>query len=385
VESILAVIPVFNHGRTLRSVVEQTLARHPHVLVIDDGSTDNGCAELDGVSCRIISHPENRGKGAAILTAAAEAKAQGFTHIITLDADGQHSADDLPAFLDAIAATPHAVYIGARDFTVPNVPGASKFGREFSRFWLRVQTGWDVSDPQSGFRAYPVSLLTTIRFREQRYAFEIEVLAKAAWTGFPLRSLPISVYYPIAEERVSHFSKLHDNVAISLLNTRLTMRAMLPIPHRRVLEAADGSVSVRHPLRSLRLLLRNQATPSELALSAALGMLLGTLPLVGLHSISILLVAGYMRLNKICGLAVSQLCMPPLVPALCIEVGYYLRHGSWLTDISLETLGYQALDRLYEWVLGSLVVAPALAVCVAALVYALALLAQFGLAGVSHD
>ena len=206
-DNFLVVIPVYNHGATLRSVASGVLKQHPHLLVVDDGSTDGGAQTLSDLPCEVVVHEKNMGKGAAILTAAKKAEALGKTHIITIDADGQHAPEDLAVFFDALQEDENAVYVGARDFSVPNVPGSSKFGRQFSRFWLRVQTGWDVSDPQSGFRAYPVALLNNLKLSEPRYAFEIEVLAKAAWAGIPLKTVPISVYYPKPEERVSHFNK----------------------------------------------------------------------------------------------------------------------------------------------------------------------------------
>ena len=89
-----------------------------------------------------------------------------------------------------------------------------------------------------------------------------------------------------------------------------------------------------------------------------MGVFLGTLPLIGLHTITILLAAGFFRLNKLAALGTSQFCMPPLVPALCIETGYFLRHGKFLTEVSLQTLGYQGLERLFEWVIGSVTLAP---------------------------
>lgn len=382
----LVVVPVYNHGGTLRQVVEQTLTIHPHVLVVDDGSTDGGADTLAGLPCEIVRHPANRGKGAAILSGAAFARERGMTHIITLDADGQHDPADIPKFFPPITSEPTAIVVGARDFSVPNIPGSSRFGRKFSRFWLRVQTGCDVSDVQSGFRAYPVQVLEQLALGETGYAFEVEVLVKAAWAGFPLRDIDISVYYPEPDKRVSHFDKLRDNVRISLLNTRLTTRSMLPVPHRKYAVDGEGRVSVIRPLRSLRLLLADNATPRELALSGMLGMALGTLPLIGLHSISILFSAGYLRLNRICALAVSQLCMPPLVPALCIEAGYFMRHGRFLTEISMETLGHQVLQRLGDYVLGSVAMAPVLALLVAGPLYGLACLVQRSLKpGVRHE
>lgn len=378
-DRLLVVIPVYNHGSTLRTVVEGVLAHHPHVLVVNDGSDDMDPRLLDTLSVPVISHAENRGKGAAIRTGAREAARLGMTHIITIDADGQHDPADIPRFVAAIADNELAIVVGARDFTTANVPGSSRFGRKFSNFWLRVQTGIVLSDVQSGFRAYPLVILENLRFTEDRYSFEVEVLVRAAWAGFPLRDLDIAVYYPPREERVSHFRAFMDNLRISLLNTRLTIRAIMPVPHRKFGQDPQGRISPIHPVTSLRILLTDDATPLDLALACALGMILGTLPLIGIHSIAILLAAGWFRLNKIAALAASQLCMPPFVPAFCIEAGYAMRHGSLLTDISLQTLGYEAGQRIWEWLLGSLVLAPALGLLIGGAVYILARILAAGL------
>ncbi len=373
---VLIVIPVFNHGATLRRVVEGALVAHPDVLVVDDGSMDNGYDTIADLPVAVVRHKTNRGKGAAILTAAGEAARLGKSHIITLDADGQHYPTDIPAFIRAIRAEPRAVIIGARRFDGPNIPGSSKFGRKFSNFWLRIQTGVRLSDVQCGFRAYPVVIFEALKLRERRFAFEVEVLVKAAWAGYPLRDVDIDVHYPEPDKRISHFHALRDNVEISLLNTRLTARSFMPVPHRQFAEDKNGKVSAIHPMKSLRMLLQKDETPFMLALAAALGMLLGTLPLIGLHCVAIVVVLGYFRLSKITGLAVSQLCIPPFVPALCVEAGYLMRHGQLLTEISLKTLGYEALDRLWEYVIGSLAVAPILAIVMGVMVYALAWLAK---------
>ncbi|BCS88448.1 DUF2062 domain-containing protein [Pseudodesulfovibrio sediminis] len=368
----LIVIPVYNHGATLRQVVKDCLAIHPEVLVVDDGCTDGGIETIQDLPVEVIRHTANAGKGEAILTAVVEAKRLGKSHIITMDADGQHYASDIPAFLEKIRNNPRAVAVGARLFTGPNIPKSSRFGRAFSNFWLRVQTGCKISDVQCGFRAYPVVIFDAIKLYERKFAFEVEVLVKAAWAGYPLENVNISVHYPDPAKRISHFNFLKDNVDISLLNTRLTARSFLPLPHRQYTEDTEGKVSAIHPMKSLRLLLKKEKTPSALAMAAGLGMLLGALPLIAMHSISIIFILGYLKLNKITGLAVSQLCMPPFVPALCIEAGYFMRHGHFLTEISMQTLGYEIFDRLFEYVLGSLVIAPLLAVIMGLLVYMLA-------------
>lgn len=127
------------------------------------------------------------------------------------------------------------------------------------------------------------------------------------------------------------------------------------------------------PLRSLKMLLAENSSPGQLAAAGGLGIFLGALPLIACHTIAILLAAGFFRLNKIAALSTSQLCMPPLVPALCIEAGYFMRHGRFLTEISMDTLGYQGLERIYEWLLGSLLLGPILAALTAAVIYLMAL------------
>ncbi|MBE0597575.1 MAG: DUF2062 domain-containing protein [Desulfuromonadales bacterium] len=373
--NILLVIPLYNHAATVRRVAEGILAVHPRLLVVDDGSTDGGADVLAGLPVAIVRHPHNRGKGAAIMTAAAEARRLGMTHMVTIDADGQHAPEDVRLFLPEIEAHPEAIIVGCRNFATDNVPGSSRFGRKFSNFWLRLQTGKSLGDTQSGYRAYPLMVLEQLRLSQQHYSFEVEVLVKGAWAGVELREVPISVYYPPAGERVSHFGAFRDNFRLTLLNTGLTMRSVAPWPHRKIIadRRSGEKVSVLRPLRSIRTLLTENSSPAQLAAAAALGVFLGALPLLALHTVTILFAAGFLRLNKVVAVSVSQLCMPPLVPALCIEIGYFLRKGEFLTEFNLQTLGHQGLERLWEWLLGSLLLGPLLALLVGVLIYGAAL------------
>lgn len=371
---LLVAIPVYNHGRTLREVAERALAVHPEVLVVDDGSTDGGAETLHGLPVRLLRHERNLGKGRAILTAAREAHRRGMTHLATIDSDGQHDPADLAAFLPLLRNEPEALVVGTRRFG-PDVPGGSRFGRSFSNFWLRVQTGVSLGDTQSGFRVYPVAVLLELPLRETGYSFEIEVLVRAAWAKVPLREVGISVIYP--KDRVSHFQLLRDNARLSLLNAKLTMRTMLPWPHHTLSGGArPPGVSALHPLRAIRILLSENTTPRELALAAALGVFLGTLPLVGVHTLAILIAAGFLRLNRLAALTASQITIPPFVPALAIEVGHFMRFGKFLTEVSTQTVAKEGFQRLWEWLLGSLLLGPILAVATGLLAYVAASLLQ---------
>ena len=367
----LIVIPVYNHAGTLREVVNQSLAVCGDVLVIDDGSTDGSAEVLKGLPVRFIRYEKNRGKGTAILAAAAEARRLGMSHIITIDADGQHDPADVSRFIPVIRENPLAIVIGKRTFNNETVPFSSRFGRGFSNFWLRVETGYSLKDTQSGFRAYPLIILEWLKLHEKRYSFEIEVLVKAAWALVALKEVDISVYYPESDKRISHFRPFMDNLALTVLNTRLTTRAILPIPHRRFIEVEDDAekITILHPVKSLKVLLGKNVSPERLATSGGLGIFLGALPLIACQSVVILMTANFFRLNKYAALGTSQLCNPPIVPALCIEVGYFIRHGRFLTEISLRTLGYQGLERFFEWIIGALVVGPILGILMGGIIY----------------
>ncbi|TRZ53825.1 DUF2062 domain-containing protein [bacterium] len=375
---ILIIIPLFNHAATVRNVVERALVTHDRVLVVDDGSTDGGGDTLRGLPVIVLRHEVNRGKGAAIMTAAREAVRMGMTHIVTIDADGQHFPEEIPRILDVARQDPLSIVVGKRDFDAADVPGSSRFGRAFSNFWLRVQTGCALGDAPSGFRVYPLTVLEGLDLRESHYSFEVEVLVKAAWAGVPLRDAGISVYYPPAKERISHFGIFRDNLRLSLLNTRLTMRSALPLPHRKIAHAGDrvDKVSILHPVRAISALLAENASPGRLAAAGMMGVTLGAAPLIACQTIVILFAAGYFKLNKVVALGAGQLCIPPLVPALCIEAGYYIRHGELLTEVSWQTLGYQGLERLYEWMIGSLLIGPSLGVIVGGIIYGMALALQ---------
>lgn len=380
-ERIAVVVPVYNQPDRLRDVVCRCLAVHPRVLVIDDGSDRDVTPLVEDLPVEVLRHEVNHGKGAAILTAARHLRQRQATHMITLDADGQHYPEELPLFMEAVHEHPQTLIIGVRDLGGAAVPGASRFGRAFGNFWVWVQTGTQVQDIQSGFRAYPIAALERLSCRSRRYAFEVEVVVRGIWAGLKVHPVHIRVHYPKPQQRNSHFHKLYDNVRLSLLNTHLTLRALLPWPHRQIGDLdEEASVTMWHPLRSIRTLLTERATPRELGLAVALGVFLGAVPLIACHTLVILIASALLRLNRVAAVAASQLCMPPVVPALCIEAGYFMRYGRFLTlegahhlwDASFLELGYFGLQRLWEWFLGSLLVGTVLALVLGLMTYATA-------------
>jgi uncharacterized protein (DUF2062 family) len=312
--------------------------------------------------------------GIALQEATAIARRAGATHIVWIALDRAPALQAVEQLLQAVTRHPDSILIGREATDRPGakaVPAASQRG---ARFWLRVQTGRRLNAPLAGLRVYPLAVLDHIRRHQAGTAVHTEIMVKALWAEVPLVEIELDAPRTRATPSRRDAGALFEALRLLVLNLHWSMRSILPIPHRKIVNRGGqpgDKISVLRPLRSLRALLSENITPGRLAVSGALGVLLGTLPLIACHTMAILFAANYFRLNKVAALSTSQLCMPPIVPALCIELGYFMRHGSFLTEISLETLGYQALERLYEWLLGALVLAPLLALAMGGLILVL--------------
>jgi len=367
---------VHDNAPTIRRVVEGALTHGLRIVVVDDGSTDHPEKALTGLEIDLLRHATNRGKGAALLTAAEHIRGAGGTHMICYDGDGQFDPRDIAAFVDMLRQHPTALVYGVRSFIKGEVPGASVFGRRFSNFWTRLTTGKRVRDSQCGFRAYPVDLLLQLDITSRRYDFEVEALVKACWAGAEPIGIDVWVTYAPAEGRITSFRPVLDNLRISRAYTRLVLRMLLPIPHQVLItDQTTGRARVLspwHPIAFFQALVQERSSPSQLAAATACGLFLGTLPLIGFHSIAIIVTASMFRLNRLLAFSVSHLCAPPMIPALCIEVGYFLRHGRWLDTFTSQTLWQQLDQRFLEYLWGTLLVAPVVAGAGAALTFVVA-------------
>lgn len=224
-------IPTYNNASTLCDVVRRSVAVWPDVLVVDDGSTDDTRERLsqlqEEISFMIVSYPDNRGKGGALKAGFKEAKAKGYTHVLTLDADGQHFPEDAPALIEASRKQPEALIVGSRTFGDKNMPGGNVFANKFSNFWFTVQTLQSIPDTQTGYRLYPLDGVGGLRVLTARYEAELELLVFSAWRGTPLVPVPVRVYYPAPEERITHFRPTLDFLRITCLNTVLCFLAIV--------------------------------------------------------------------------------------------------------------------------------------------------------------
>lgn len=221
--SLCILIPVYNNPKTIARVVEEVLVYNLPIIVVDDGS-DVPIEVLleENKHITIVRHPLNRGKGVALRTGALRAKAMGYSHCLTMDADGQHFAHDIPKFLNLFeeAPDPHMMIIGVRDFKNCNPPKSSVIGRRIGNFWVWVESGVWVSDTQTGFRLYPVEFLS-YPSSAVRYEFEIENLVKFLWSGGLVMEVSVKTLYD--ESRVTHFDKFKDNIYMIILHTKLVL------------------------------------------------------------------------------------------------------------------------------------------------------------------
>lgn len=223
---VCAVIPTYQNAKTLLQVVADVHRVVDTVFVVDDGSNDGTAALLDKATGnerpeKVLTHPKNCGKGAALKTGLTYARQQGFRYAVTVDADGQHRADDIPALLKAVEEEPDALAIGSRGLQHENMPAKSTFANRFSNFWFALQTLQRLPDTQSGLRIYPLRRLHGLRWMSARYEAELTLLVFSAWAGVKLLPVPVSVYYPPRDQRVTHFRPGRDFTRISVLNTLL--------------------------------------------------------------------------------------------------------------------------------------------------------------------
>ncbi len=226
---ICVLIPTYNNERTLAKVIDSVLVYCSDVMVVNDGSSDKTAEILASYSDKIqvLSYPKNKGKGYALKTGFCEARQRGFRYVLTLDSDGQHFAEDIPVFFEAVQHYPDSLLIGSRNLNQPNMKQGSLFANKFSNFWVRVQTSYNLPDTQTGYRLYPIQKMKSMLPICTRYEAEVELLVRSAWKGIRLIAIPIQVFYPSKEDRVSHFRPNRDFLRISLLNTLLCFLAVI--------------------------------------------------------------------------------------------------------------------------------------------------------------
>ncbi|WP_018649067.1 MULTISPECIES: glycosyltransferase family 2 protein [unclassified Thioalkalivibrio] len=232
--SVYALIPAHNEAPTIAAVVAATRPLVDRVIVVDDGSQDGTAdrvATEPGV-IEVLRLPENRGKANALWTGMQYALEQGADAIVTLDADGQHDASEIPNLIAAWRAHPHHLVIGARLKGRETTPPLRLFGNRTADFWIGWASGQPLRDSQSGFRLYPAGLLRRLELphgERRSFVFESEALIEAERLGFPVTLVPVRCIYP-DQHRASHFRAATDTLRIiQMVALRLLARGLHPL------------------------------------------------------------------------------------------------------------------------------------------------------------
>ncbi|MBL7894416.1 MAG: DUF2062 domain-containing protein [Bacteroidia bacterium] len=355
-------IPTYNNAKTLEAVISTTLEYCDDVIVVNDGATDSTPDIISKFkNIAVFKHEVNKGKGMALRNGFKKALELGFDYVITIDSDGQHYPEDFITFLNKVEEVPNSLIIGARNMAVDNVPGKSTFGNKFSNFWFWVETGIKLPDTQSGYRLYPVKRMRNIWLFTTKFELEIEVIVKAAWRGIPVISVPVKVYYAPQGERVTHFRPGKDFTRISFLNTYLCILAALF--WRPVMLLRKFTLSNLKKVWREEIVARHES-PMKKASSVALGLFFGIVPIWGFQFATALLLAHFLKLNKVVVGLVAQISVPPMIPFILyasVKTGELVLSEKVNLDLN-KILTVDALKNVYVYTVGATVLSVVVAV-----------------------
>ncbi len=356
---VCVIIPTYNNDRTLKRVIDGVLEYTSHVIIVNDGSTDSTLRILNTFpELEHIHFSNNKGKGLALRTGFERAISLEYDYAITIDSDGQHFPNDIPAFVDNLKAseTKSLLLIGARNMKQEGVPGKSSFGNTFSNFWFKFETGIKLQDTQSGFRLYPLQDIKPITFFTTKFEFEIEVIVKSAWRDIEVRNIPIQVLYD-ETERVSHFRPFQDFTRISILNTWLVFLTLIYYKPRQIYRNIKKKGVKQFFLEDL---LGSNDSPRKKALSIALGTFIGFSPLWGFHTFLAITLAVFLKLNKTISFAFSNVSFPPFIPFVIyasLELGQLIFDQTISYSLSEVIADFEGFKNIKLYIVGSFALA----------------------------
>lgn len=259
--------------------------------------------------------------------------------------------------IEAIEKEPDTLLVGARNLASDNMPGKNTFANKFSNFWFTLETGIKLQDTQSGYRLYPIQRMNVDKwYYTAKYEFELEALVFAAWGGITVKNIPVHVYYPPQEERVSHFRPFRDFTRISILNTVLVLVTFLWIIPRNFFRKLTW--------KNCKQFFSDHVThspESNLRITAAitLGVFMGIVPVWGYQMLITLFLAHLFRLNKVIAIVAANISIPPMIP--------FLLYGSYVTgckvlgdpvNLHLNELSFENVKSVIEqYLIGSVIFA----------------------------
>jgi glycosyltransferase involved in cell wall biosynthesis len=230
-------IPVYNHEHAVGTVVRQVVAHDLPCILVDDGSSTDCAGVLDALTAEfpgqvtLVRHAQNQGKGAAVLTGFARAGEQGYSHLLQVDADGQHCIADIPRFLEMAARYPDAVITGHPVYD-ESVPALRFYARYLTHVWVWINTlSFAIRDSMCGFRVYPLKSVLELHAQQrfgQRMNFDTDIIVRLYWAGVPVVNEPTRVRYPA--DGISHFRAFRDNMLITRMHIILFFGMLRRLP-----------------------------------------------------------------------------------------------------------------------------------------------------------
>jgi glycosyltransferase involved in cell wall biosynthesis len=371
--------PTYNNARMLYDVLTRIAAQGYPVMVVNDGSTDDTAGILErwkseagqGPEREVITHEVNRGKADALRTGFEAAAEAGYTHVLTIDTDGQLDPDQIQDLLAAAREHPRALIVGDRDMTAPDYPEKSRKGRRISNWCVWAESGLIISDSQCGFRVYPLEPMQFVHGHARRYGYETEILTRAAWAGIEVVSIPVRCAYDVPGGRISHLNPTIDTLRGIRMHLWLLFRTCLPFTKRVDTDrqpVMTGTAWYRlmrwfNPVRAWREVRHEPEGRQRFALGLSMGVFISNFPVYGIHTIMALWAAKKFKLHPVPLVVGSHLSTPPLTApliVLSIATGHLVLHGHWpglhqYHQDSWTDYLWLMKSVLWEFVIGSLV------------------------------
>ncbi len=231
------IVPVYNHENAIPQLLSKLKPQGLPCLLVNDGSSPDcsqvlaDCARQQADWLSLIERPANSGKGAAVIDGFNWAIAQGFSHAIQIDADGQHDVQDIAKLLHLSRDNPQAMLLG-KPIYAASAPKSRVYGRQFTNMWIWINTlSLAIDDGMCGLRLYPLLAVEKLLHNTniaQGMAFDIDIAVRLYWQGVDVLNLPTAVSYPL--DGVSHFKMWRDNVLISQTHAKLFLGMLIRIP-----------------------------------------------------------------------------------------------------------------------------------------------------------
>jgi len=218
-EKALIIVPAYNAAQTVGDVIRSCREFVSNIVAINDGSRDETAGAAMTAGAEVVTHPINRGKGAALKTGFAWALERGYDIVITLDADGQHLPREIPKFLRAREETHADLIIGGRSHLFGEMLPRRRMANRFSAWSISKASGKRITDSQSGFRLYSANLLRNIRLHTDGFDMESEIIVHAGRRGFKVLTIPIDLGF-VDGISTSHYKPLKDTLRIAWTVTR---------------------------------------------------------------------------------------------------------------------------------------------------------------------